>query len=66
MIKILIIAFIGLVLGLSGCPQQDEVATEEEELTVEEDGEVVEEEEEKENGGKHMEHPGDLLQDLIN
>ncbi len=65
MIKILIIAFIGLVLGLSGCPQQDEVTTEEEELTVEEDGEDIEEEEGKDNGGKHIEHPGDLLQDLI-
>ena len=66
MIKILIIAFIGLVLGLSGCPQQNEVTKEEEELTVEKNGEVIKEEEEKQNGGKHIEHPGDILQDLIN
>jgi len=66
MIKIIIIASIGIVLGLTGCPQHDDTTTEEEELTVEEDGEVIEEEEEKENGEKHMEHPGDLLQDLIN
>jgi hypothetical protein len=61
---IIIMVVLGLSLGFLGCPQKDEPIDDDQDIVIEDNAENVQEEERKEEDEKHMDDPGDILQDL--
>lgn len=55
---------LGLSLGFLGCPQKDAPIDDDQDIVIEDNAENVQEEETKEEDEKHMDDPGDILQDL--
>ena len=59
-----IMVALGLSLGFLGCPRKDQPIDDDQDIVIEDNTENVQEEETNEEDEKHMDDPGDILQDL--